>query len=138
MRLIFKVAAGVFIGVMAVLVVLAIPKWREHSRATDARRIVALLTPEQVISRCGKPTKDDTLDLGNGFRTRSILYVNPSVTAVNGLRPDTAELIFLASSTVPDWHFTGMETGVNGETRGMVALKNPVEQLGWLPCLAQK
>jgi hypothetical protein len=118
MRLIFKVAAGVFLGIMGVLLVLAIPKWREHSRATNAAQIIALLTPEQVISRCGKPTTDDDNDLSGGFRMRSIVY-------------DPIVLNFLKSSAVPQWVYGGMGNGVG-------KIDDPVEQLKWLPCLSKK
>lgn len=140
MRLILKVAAGVFLGIMGVLVVLAIPKWREHSRAANATRIMALLTPEQVISRCGKPTTDEDTSAfpgSDGTVIRSMVYDGLRPTPDKALR-STAVLNFLTSNTVPHWLFMTMAIGTNGETRAVTKIEDPVEQLEWLPCLAKK
>jgi hypothetical protein len=60
-----KIAAGVFIGIMAALLVYSIPGWvrkhQEEQRASeklDRDLWLERMTPEQFPSRCGKLLKD--------------------------------------------------------------------------------
>ncbi len=58
--MILKVAAGVFLGLVAVLVILHIPDWiQEYGEAKASSQLFGL-TPDAVIARCGKPLKDKT------------------------------------------------------------------------------
>jgi len=57
---IFKIAAGVFLGITVVLIFLQIPTWLKESKEERAMHVVIGLTPQVVISRCGKPIGDKT------------------------------------------------------------------------------
>lgn len=63
--LIVKIAVGVFLGVMAALIVYSLPGWyRKHEaeeqadRKTELEDQVLSLTPKKLIAVCGKPQKD--------------------------------------------------------------------------------
>lgn len=53
--MILKIAAGVFLGIIAVLIALKIPAWIVERRAMH---VIFALTPDTVIARCGKPVSD--------------------------------------------------------------------------------
>src|SRR6266571_6599104 len=64
--MILKVAAGVFLGIIAVLIILNIPGWiQEYSESRAATQLYGL-TPDAVITRCGKPLKDKTERFSTG------------------------------------------------------------------------
>jgi hypothetical protein len=147
MKWVFKIAGGVFLGIIAVIIALAIPHWRRESRQAEARLTMIQLTPEQVIARCGKPTEDQMTENDSaGVSNRLIVYANlPSYVDDTGkvLWPHPkVGLGFDRISGDPQWHFTGMDLGLSDAT-GVAALAtakidDPVEQLTDLPCLAVK
>jgi hypothetical protein len=57
--MILKIAAGVFLGIIALLIALKIPAWTEESRERRAMHVIFALTPDMLVSRCGKPTSDN-------------------------------------------------------------------------------
>lgn len=144
MKFILKVAAGVFLGIVAVLAALAIPKWRMESHQAKARLTMALLTPEQVIARCGKPTEDQATD--DSVFSRSITYANlPSYVDNTGnvlWQHPKVVLNFDKISGSSQWHFAGMGLGFSDATGpGALAtakIDDPLEQLTDLPCLGEK
>ena len=54
--MILKIAAGVFLGIIAVLIALKIPAWIVERRAM---RVILAFTPDTAIARCGKPASDN-------------------------------------------------------------------------------
>lgn len=58
--MILKVAVGVFLGIIAVLVVLRIPTWMRENREYEASIKLSHTTPDDVIARCGKSLKDES------------------------------------------------------------------------------
>ena len=56
--MILKVAAGVFLGIVAVLILLNVPTWLAEYHESAASSKLFGLTPDAVIARCGKPLKD--------------------------------------------------------------------------------
>jgi hypothetical protein len=54
--MILKIAAGMFLGIIAVLIMLKIPAWIRERRAAH---VMVTLTPDVVIARCGKPISDN-------------------------------------------------------------------------------
>ena len=69
-----KIAVGVFLGILAVLIVINIPNWIESLRREHAEGVVWHLTPEVLIARCGPAVSDKTERLG--VRWRSMAYEN--------------------------------------------------------------
>ena len=60
MSLTLKIAAGVFLGIIAVLIVLKIPTWIDEARNQHYQSVMSALTPDKLIARCGQPLKDTT------------------------------------------------------------------------------
>ncbi len=58
--MILKVTVAVFLGIMAVLVFLKLPDWIHEYGESKASSELFGLTPDTVITRCGKPLKDKT------------------------------------------------------------------------------
>jgi hypothetical protein len=143
MKLVLKIAAGVFLGIFAVFIMLEIPDWRRQSNQAHASLTITSLTPEQVIAHCGKPTEDQTMDFSPGISLRYIIYENlPDITDDAGkvLWPHPkVQLSFDKMSGFSQWHFTKMGFGVSDRTGGpatpTVNIDNPVEELTDLPCL---
>jgi hypothetical protein len=54
--MILKIAAGMFFGIIAVLIMLKIPAWIRERRAVH---VMVTLTPDTVVARCGKPISDN-------------------------------------------------------------------------------
>lgn len=86
MGLTFKIAIGVFLGVIAAFVAIKAPGWIAHAqtewRYIDAERAMQGMTPDLAIQRCGKPDKDVTSTAANG---RLIYYKNQSALASSGV-----------------------------------------------------
>jgi hypothetical protein len=57
--MILKIAAGMFLGIIAVLVALKIPAWIGESSERRAMHVILTITPDAVIARCGKPISDN-------------------------------------------------------------------------------
>jgi hypothetical protein len=53
--MILKIAAGMFLGIIAALIMLKIPAWIRERRAVH---VIFTVTPDAVIARCGKPISD--------------------------------------------------------------------------------
>jgi hypothetical protein len=61
MKLTLKIAAGIFVGVFALIGVLATLRWygqKQLSSKDDFDKQIMALTPEQFITLCGKPASD--------------------------------------------------------------------------------
>jgi hypothetical protein len=54
--MVLKIAAGVFLGIVVVLIALKIPAWIVERRAMH---VIFALTPDTVIACCGKPVSDN-------------------------------------------------------------------------------
>jgi hypothetical protein len=63
MSLPLKIAAGVFVGIVAVLVLLKIPSRMASSREDHYRHLLWKIKPNDVLARCGQPLKDRTVNL---------------------------------------------------------------------------
>lgn len=74
---VLKIAAGVFLGIAAILIALKIPSWIASYQERNAEISAFSLTPDVVIARCGKPQSDTITDYGSvdpGFATRDLEY----------------------------------------------------------------
>jgi hypothetical protein len=63
MKLTLKIVAGVFLGVFAVIGVLATLRWygqKQRLSKDDFDKQIISLTPEQFIALCGKPDSDSS------------------------------------------------------------------------------
>ena len=54
--MILKIAAGIFLGIIAALIMLKIPAWIRERRAVH---VIFTVTPDVVVARCGKPISDN-------------------------------------------------------------------------------
>jgi len=63
MKLTRKIAAGLVLGIVAVLLMLGVPSWRASSREAHYRRLLWNLNPDDALARCGRPLNDRTLNL---------------------------------------------------------------------------
>lgn len=129
MKLVLQVAGGVFLGIMAVLIVLAIPKWRKQALSKRAESAMDLLTQERLIAKCGKPSADKTdepwIDRSTNLvhRSRSISYGEDGKGGVT-LEFDNDGYY---------WKMARFSTDF-----GLTPVDDPVEQVKLLPCLAAK
>jgi hypothetical protein len=136
MKLILKISAGVFVGVFAVLLALAIPKWRAQWRYGNATLIMDSLTPEQLIARCGKPAPgrdQTTAPRSEAGRLRSMVYDGPRDP--DSGKPTSVIVLFGTLAPYSPWHFLNLSVGVPGEPELSNKIDSPVEQLQWLPCV---
>jgi hypothetical protein len=123
MKLILKIAFGVFLGSIAAYVALNTPGWMRQSREEKARHeievreaensqklshlwpILKTMTPEMLLSRCGKPATDHG-DFGyynDPTEDRFITYQKGELTlSVDFRRPKGGK-----------WAFEGIGTAVN-------------------------
>jgi hypothetical protein len=64
-----KIAAGVFIGVIAAFLAIKSPgwikEWNEESQEAQAREVINGLTPNKLIAKCGKPLEDEVEGYGD-------------------------------------------------------------------------
>jgi hypothetical protein len=82
MKLTLKIAAGIFVGVFAVIGIAAILRWHSEKQRLskeDFDKQILSLTPEQFIALCGKPDKDKLESLhifpdDPGIRMRTLTY----------------------------------------------------------------
>ena len=74
MPIILQIAAGVFLGIIGVLIALKTPAWIVERRAMH---VILALTPDTVIARCGKPVSDNE----HTFHTFSLRDMACEVTA---------------------------------------------------------
>jgi hypothetical protein len=74
MNLVLKIAGGVFLGIMVAFAVIKAPDWIHQQRQKYADEVAAKkgfdmqlhfmgLTPDTVISACGKPDEDTSQDI---------------------------------------------------------------------------
>jgi len=135
---VLKVAVGVFLGIIAVLVLLNIPNWIQEYGESSASAQLYGLTPDAVIVRCGKPLKDKT----ERFSTkkpreplvmRHLFYKGRVGTVLVSF----AE--FSADDGQRAWGLAGMK-GVSGldDYLGFSNYKKDREKTFALPCLATK
>jgi hypothetical protein len=117
-----KIAAGVFVGIMAALLVYSIPGWiRQHEveqrvhENLEREWWIEQMTPEQFPARCGKLLKDESFRevLSAGVKVTygsklSARDVTVEVTNVSGKRePVSAEYLNIAEAgEAPNWNLT--------------------------------
>lgn len=53
-----RVAVGVFLGIIAVLVVIKLPDLLKEGQSGRAQFIIGKLSPDELIARCGKPVSE--------------------------------------------------------------------------------
>ncbi len=137
--MILKVAVGVFLGIMAALVLLKLPDWIHEYGESKASSELFGLTPDAVITRCGKPLKDKTERFSTGepkeepLVMRHLFYKGQVGTV----------LVSFAEFSKDDgqraWGLAGMK-GVSGldDYLGFSNYKKDGEKIFALPCLATK
>ncbi len=135
--MILKVAAGVFLGIIAVLIILNIPGWiQEYSESRAATQLYGL-TPDAVITRCGKPLKDKTERFSTGKPKEPAVMRRMYYKG----RLGTVLVSFVQFSTDDGqraWGLAGM-MGVSGlDDYSGDNYKKDREKVFALPCLATK
>jgi len=144
-RLILKIAAGVFLGLVAVIFMLSVPRWirerneREMLKTQEARTIHALqvlqnLTPDKVIANCGEPVVNVSEDLRpTGGFWRLLGYER-----ADGKVSTSVVIQFLKEGEGP-WTPYGVGYGVNVPASKVAASeKDFTKLLDVLPCLEKK
>jgi hypothetical protein len=123
MKRIFQTAAGVFLGVMAVLFVRALPGWIGAYRNEQRQQTLAQVqSPEILISRCGQPINDKAEELGPK-KLRTLTYKGPL---------GDVEVQFMATKDVA-WHL--QQVSDSAETWTVYNDKGAVAILSNLPCM---
>ena len=102
MKRLFTIAAGVFLGGMALFVVIKIPEWRENAIQEEIKEendkawmALLLMTPEKLIAQCGKPAREEIQNIGQAQVNRRMLYKSP----VNSSESDQSMLVFFFLTT---------------------------------------
>ena len=82
---ILKIAVGVFLGVLAVFVLVKLPEWletfyRERAQANARHALYTIDTPEDLIARCGTPLQEQEWSLPSEHLhlVRNMAYKTPS------------------------------------------------------------
>lgn len=123
-----KIAAIVLVVIVAVLILLNIPYWLNEIAKHRQERAIFALTPELVISRCGKPLSDVThehpVTPGTNFVFRELNYHGGTGTlALFFVRLDQGQQ--------PErWVFSAMQNLADHSRYGTAKSK-----LAALPCL---
>lgn len=122
MKLTLKIAAGVFLGAMAVLAVLHIPTWQKEAWERQANHAMYKLTPEALIARCGKPLKDVDTTVVSTLPSRSMSYKETAFEY---------KLTFLKVDG--EWNLAVMDDDL-----GLRNYFSAVDRIAALPCLKGK
>jgi hypothetical protein len=141
MGLTFKIALGVFLGVLAVFLVVHAPSWIEKSRKgswyAEAEEAMNGLTPDLAIQRCGDPQKDVVYKFPNN--EKRLMYYEDRIVVLTFIR-----------STGGPWSFMSMHIGriqtVNGYATADGTLieadagkdNQSFNQVAILPCLGRR
>ena len=126
MKLILKIAAGVFLGLVAIGMLLEIrtrfTMWSIGPDEATRQLEFSRLTPDKVIARCGVPLKDETQQQGPEYANRAISYKNTlsQIVTVN------------FGETNPKWVWTPMFVSAE-DGHG-----TNDENIAMLPCLLGK
>jgi hypothetical protein len=137
MKLTLQIAAGVFIGIVAVMALRSFIQSNRENRAREhrehAEHVMYSLTPDRLIGNCGHPLKDATGGPGNLFR---FMYYKD--------RDGGLKLLTFSGSASTSWNLIAMYAVSDLEDRrGFVssngeqisAQESPGEQIFMLPCL---
>jgi hypothetical protein len=98
-----QIAGGVFAGIMAVLLVINIPRWVNESRTEHKQDVIRAMSPEKLIAGCGQPLSDKEEDLANSHS----VYIR-SIKYKGSFGPVLVE--FMKSSDTP-WSLRHIEAG---------------------------
>jgi hypothetical protein len=93
---VLKIAAGAFLGIFAILVLVKLPDFLKEGQNSHAQFAIGKLTPDELISRCGKPASEKRM---TGERRLTYQGRTGAVTA-----------IFIGSSK-DGWNFGRAELG---------------------------
>ena len=75
MKLVLKIALGVFLGISGVFIVRRTIEINARDRKFDFERAVDSMTPDDIIAKCGKPLKDvQEVDSALHLRWRFMYY----------------------------------------------------------------
>lgn len=118
---VLKIAAGVFIAVIAVLTLRAVPGWVEDGREEAAATIVLDLTPDIVFARCGA-AKEDTLKKINADLVERTMVYESDRTGKWSLQFIGTDQASLKSPYIVD-------------SLGLLKGATPKRTLGTFPCL---
>jgi hypothetical protein len=127
----FKIAVGVFLGVIAAFLAINAPSWIEQSRREkwheEAEQAVSGLTPNLLIQRCGKPLDDIT---DKAVHARYMHY--------NHRAGGSVVLMFWENSG--QWSYMSMQRGESHAVNGVVyadgaLVQDAFMQTAMLPCL---
>jgi len=136
--MVLKIAAGVFLGIIAILIILKLPDWiQEYGEAKASSQLFGL-TPDAVITRCGKPLKDKTERFSTGKPKEPLVMRHMFYKGQVG-----AVLVNFVEFSKDDgqraWGLSGM-TSVSGldDYSGTLNYKRDREKVFALPCLATK
>jgi hypothetical protein len=136
--MILRVAAGVFLGIIAVLIILKIPDWIQEYSDSSASSQLYGLTPDIVIARCGKPLKDKnerfpTTKPKEPLVMRYMFYKGRLGTVLVNF------IEFSQDDGKRAWNLSGV-SDVSGldDYSGFSSYRQDQERIHALPCLATK
>jgi hypothetical protein len=136
-----KIAFGVFLGVLAVFLVVHAPGWIEKSREeswyAEAEEAMHGLTPDLAIQRCGGPQKDVAYSFPNN--EKRLMYYGDRVVVLTFIRSTGGPWLFLSMHIgriqivsgypVADGTLIEADAGKDNQSFRQVAI---------LPCLERK
>lgn len=132
MKLAAKAVLGTILGIAAILLVMKTPDWMRQHREAHAQQVIASLTPEQGISRCGRPFDDRVFNVFTPPVTRQIVYKKADSRSLSN---GALILDFYRDGPGGDkWVFDEMAHAGMGLER----IEAPTHQLALLPCLDSK
>jgi len=125
---ILQIAVGVFLGIIAVIAVIKYPHWMMDAVKEHNAFVVAKMTPEKLIEKCGKPLSDKQTRTSkqDSYAYRSIEYQGKfSKVTFDFLRDkDTS------------WFLTG--TKIDSEITGAWNKDGSSRVLFQMPCIDKK
>lgn len=129
MKTVFKVAAGVFLGIMAAFGVYMVYQWwagrqaaklvfeqviqqaqMEKEAKEKAAKNMRKITPDKMVSLCGTPMRTGK-SLGGLFAMHYIgndhHEIEVTFTCINSSDPDACNLLGMKKERTPDWEKLG-------------------------------
>jgi hypothetical protein len=131
---ILKVAVGVFLGIIAAFILIEMPGWIKQTQRNHAQQVMDDLTPEKLIARCGKPVKDETIEVSPGFLMRDIHYEGADFPKQGRYLC----IVGFSKTGSGDWVLSGFSFGSATMPGAYVPEKDSQERIRMLPCLDRK
>lgn len=123
-QILLYVVAG-FFGLLALDLLVQVPRWMKESHVRRVQRSVDTITPASLVARCGQPLEDVTKDLYPMISRRMTF---------NSSTAESGKVVLFFSRTSEEnseWLYSSMR-----DEGGAASYNTPDEQMAALPCLA--